>query len=126
MIVSEKRLAANRANAQKSTGPKTPQGKAYSSQNATTHGMLASIAVLRSENPEAFDAFVQVHVDRIHPVDDIESAICYQMAALTWRIRRATAVETHMMDLAMETHPTAPPPSTASPPPSRTSPTLPK
>ena len=108
MIVSEKRIAANRANAQKSTGPTTPQGKAYSSRNATTHGMLASITVLRNENPEAFDAFVQLHVDRIQPVDDIESAICYQMAALTWRTRRAAAVETHMIDLAMEMHPTAP------------------
>src|SRR5690349_6947398 len=108
MNVSEKRIAANRANAQKSTGPKTPQGKSNSSHNATTHGMLASIAVLRNENPESFDGFVQLHVDRFHPADEIESAILYQMAAATWRTRRMMAVETQMMNTAMDNHPTSP------------------
>ncbi len=35
--ISDRRLAANRANAQKSTGPKTDEGKQISSQNSTTH-----------------------------------------------------------------------------------------
>ncbi len=33
--ISEARLAANRANAQKSTGPRTPEGKQRSCMNAT-------------------------------------------------------------------------------------------
>ena len=35
-------LAANRANAQKSTGPRTPQGKAWVSFNAFKHGRYAA------------------------------------------------------------------------------------
>ncbi len=39
--VSEKKLAANRANAQHSTGPKTPEGKEKSKQNSRKHGFFA-------------------------------------------------------------------------------------
>jgi len=53
--VSEIQLAANRANAAHSTGPRTPSGKARSAQNARKHGFTAStFAVVRLEdlNPE--------------------------------------------------------------------------
>jgi hypothetical protein len=49
--VSPKRLAANRANAAKSTGPRTPEGKARSAQNARKHIFTAStFAVVRLED----------------------------------------------------------------------------
>jgi hypothetical protein len=49
--VSPKQLAANRANATLSTGPRTPQGKADSSQNARRHGFTATTsAVVRLED----------------------------------------------------------------------------
>ena len=40
--ISQKRLDANRRNAQKSTGPRTPEGKAKASANAAAHGLSAS------------------------------------------------------------------------------------
>ncbi len=48
-------IAANQANAQKSTGPKTPPGKAASSRNATKHGLSGSTtaALLASESGRA-------------------------------------------------------------------------
>ena len=49
--VSEKQLAANRANATQSTGPRTPEGKAHSAQNARKHGFAAAtFAVVRLED----------------------------------------------------------------------------
>ena len=48
---TEKQINANRQNAQKSTGPKTAEGKATSSKNAVKHGLFAEEAVIYGENP---------------------------------------------------------------------------
>ncbi len=51
---SQRKLTANRANSQKSTGPKSPQGKSRSSRNATTLGLYSSHNVLPCEDPALF------------------------------------------------------------------------
>src|SRR5205809_3638142 len=49
--ISEKQLAANRANAARSTGPRTPEGKARAAQNSRKHGFTPStFAVVRLED----------------------------------------------------------------------------
>ena len=57
-MATKARIAANRRNAKKSTGPKTPEGKAKSCMNALRHGLRAQKAVLPNENQEDFN---QVH-----------------------------------------------------------------
>lgn len=47
-------IAANRRKAQKSTGPKTPEGKQTVSQNAVRHGLLSTNVLLPGEDPEAY------------------------------------------------------------------------
>jgi hypothetical protein len=46
--ISERKLQANRANAQRSTGPRTTAGKAVSCRNALKHGILSSTIDLAS------------------------------------------------------------------------------
>jgi hypothetical protein len=47
----------NRINAQLSTGPRTPDGKARVASNALKHGLTGKRIVLRNENLEEFDDF---------------------------------------------------------------------
>jgi hypothetical protein len=55
MAVSEAKLAANRRNAQKSTGPRTPEGKDRSRLNALDHGCCAKTLILPGEEPEELE-----------------------------------------------------------------------
>ncbi|RUL86966.1 hypothetical protein TsocGM_15115, partial [Tautonia sociabilis] len=43
--ISQKRIEANRRNAQQSTGPRTDEGKARSRANGLRHGMAAEVLV---------------------------------------------------------------------------------
>src|SRR5207247_2221913 len=55
VMISQKKLEANRRNAQKSTGPKTEEGKAKSSQNGLTHGLTSrKCPILPGENEEEY------------------------------------------------------------------------
>src|SRR5438132_2636461 len=57
MPTSPEQLAANRANAQKSTGPRTPEGKSRSRLNTFRHGITAQIIVMPPEQMEAYMNF---------------------------------------------------------------------
>jgi hypothetical protein len=50
MPLSEKQLASNRANALKSKGPVTPQGKQNSSRSAIRHGILCNSVLIDGES----------------------------------------------------------------------------
>jgi hypothetical protein len=54
-MATERQIAANRRNAQKSTGPNTPQGKAASRFNATRHGFAGEHFALAAEDKQEFD-----------------------------------------------------------------------
>ena len=98
---SLRRVLASRANGKSSRGPVTPQGKQRSSQNATRHGLLSRYIVMRNESHESFEALLQQHLDLFQPADDVESSMVEEMASASWRMRRAWALETRMMDNAV-------------------------
>ena len=98
-MTSEKRLEANRRNALHSTGPKTPEGKARSSQNNLRHGLTGQIALLPHEDREAHDAFCNELIDCLKPETPMERDLAQSIAGDSWRLNRISAIETNMFAL---------------------------
>ena len=96
--ISKARLDANRRNAQKSTGPRTPAGKARSALNAVTHGLRAVRAVTFDEPAETFEAVVRQLNREWRPGSVVEVALVEQIAELLWRRRRVAAVEAELLE----------------------------
>jgi hypothetical protein len=78
--VSDRKVAANQSNAQKSTGPKTPEGKARVALNAIKHGAFAKadnvrreIMARRGEDPAEYEQLQQDLVDSCQPEDTLQA-----------------------------------------------------
>jgi hypothetical protein len=86
--------AASRRNGQQTRGPITPEGKATVSQNARTHGLLATkLACLPGEDAEALAALSTALVEALAPVGGLEVALVDRLICLVWRLRRVVAIE---------------------------------
>ena len=107
-MASDKQLIANRANAMRSTGPKTAAGKALSRMNAHKHGLTAETIVIGDEDPRAFDLLRAQLEEEHNPRPGIESELVERMAALMWRIRRVPVFEAALIELAARKAPTVP------------------
>jgi len=94
---SPKQLEANRRNARRSTGPRTPAGKALVKFNALRHGLLAKSVILpirsRSEKRSHFDALLAQLIDELKPVGILEDMLVEKIAVSYWRLRRALRAE---------------------------------
>ena len=106
--ISQKRLDANRRNAQKSTGPRTPEGKAKASANATTHGLssprgnpLAPGTLLHTEDPAAFQALLDEYVVTYQPQHRDEYDLLTEAVYAKWRQQRLWIAETHQLEIAI-------------------------
>src|SRR5579872_4502372 len=92
--ISEARHEANIANAQLSTGPKTPSGKAISALNARTHGLSSRDLVIEPEEQLDFDNLQDQHMLELKPDNAIELTLFHQIVAATWNLRRIRQLET--------------------------------
>ena len=95
---SESKIEANRLNAQKSTGPRTPQGKAKVSQNAVTHGLTSKRPVLDIEDTEEFRQFSTELLNCLAPADPLEFFFAQRATCLAWRVQRAQSYETLILN----------------------------
>jgi hypothetical protein len=90
MVISKRQLAANRANAKKSTGPRSKESKEKVAQNATKHGLSgAHFQVLSCEDQKEYDALFERFIEAEKPVDDVERELVVKMARHTWLSDRA-------------------------------------
>src|SRR5689334_20567763 len=87
------RLEANRANAKRSTGPKTAAGKSRSKLNALKHGLSAERVVIGDEDPREFEALRAALQRDWQPDTALESELVNQLAGILWRLRRVSAIE---------------------------------
>lgn len=100
--MTEKKTAANKRNALKSTGPRTSEGKKRASMNALKHGLRAvSLAVPFLENPEDWRVHHELVVRDLAPVGYLETIFAERIAALLWRLGRVVRYETEVVSLAM-------------------------
>jgi hypothetical protein len=95
---SEKRAAANRQNARRSTGPRTAEGKRAVRFNALKHGLLAAEVIIRTgdgaENEAVFRRLVDRLGQELDPQGLREELAVEEIAMLLWRQRRAVRAET--------------------------------
>src|SRR5438067_1210728 len=86
-------IEANRSNASKSTGPKTPEGKAAVRLNSLRHGLRARTVVLPGENPEEFQELCDDLEAEWKPKSRSEQFYVEQMAISQWKLTRMEMAE---------------------------------
>ena len=95
-MATQKQIDANRRNALRSTGPKTPAGKTISSRNALRHGLRARAALLPGEDKHAFERLFKAFRAEHRPAGRLQEVLVEQMAVAYWKLARLTRIESHV------------------------------
>ena len=95
---TEVQILANQRNAQKSTGPRTPEGKAAASQNSAKHGLSASHDVISSESQADFDLHRDCILAELAPSSPMESTLVERIVSLSWRLKRTCRIQNQVID----------------------------
>ncbi len=90
---SEKQIAANQANAQKSTGPTSPEGKARARMNGMRHNLTGQAFLMTEEDRLAYDAFSKPYIETLQPANPIETQLAQVIAQENHRLNRIHAIE---------------------------------
>jgi hypothetical protein len=105
-MTSLRQIESNRRNAQKSTGPKSDDGKARASRSAIRHGLTAETVIKLLEDPDDYRAFELAVTADYDAETAVERELVLRLASLLWRLRRATAIETGLLEMQhMAPHP---------------------
>ncbi|WP_165073850.1 hypothetical protein [Paludisphaera rhizosphaerae] len=99
MPATEAQIRANRANAQKSTGPRTEAGKAQSRLNALKHGVRSRTTplVLPQEDPAELEARIRDWMEDCQPTNAVEQELVVRAARASWALDRAERFETALL-----------------------------
>jgi hypothetical protein len=98
-------ITANRANAQKSTGPRSSEGKSASRLNALKHGLDAQSLIIPGEDPAAYDALAEDYRAEFHPNTPSETFHVDTMIRADWQKRRLQPLETELYKTIMAEDP---------------------
>jgi hypothetical protein len=102
-MTTDRQIAANRQNAQHSTGPRTPEGKAAASRNNTRHGLKAASPVIpKLESPEDWEQHRQTTAAGLNPGNALEEALAERIALILWRLDRIVRYEREVTAVAQD------------------------
>src|SRR5437899_1816255 len=99
---TQAQLNANRLNAQKSTGPITPEGKAASSLIAHKSGIDSWSYIIPGEDPAELEALTAAFVVHFHPADPIQLSLVDTLIAAEWTQRRLRRIEAQLWNYQVE------------------------
>jgi hypothetical protein len=98
-MATQKQVLANQQNAQKSSGPRTPGGKAVSSMNARKTGIFAKHLLLPDDNTGEFRRLrADLHAEWC-PVGSSENSLVERLVALFWRQQRIYRAESGLFTM---------------------------
>ena len=90
---SDAQIHSNQVNAQLSTGPKTPEGKAKSSLNAVKTGLTGRTVLLPGDDAIAYRSHIQRFFDQHKPATEAEETLIQSVADTEWRLLRIPSLE---------------------------------
>ena len=91
-----KQIAANRANAERSTGPRTRAGKARSRLNSWKHGLTAEEILALDEDRSKLEALRAELWKQFQPEEGVDSVLVDLLVGYAWRLRRASVIEANL------------------------------
>jgi hypothetical protein len=102
---SQARIAANRRNSLRSTGPRTEAGKNASRLNGLTHGLTASTLILPSEKAADFERRMDEVCKVLLPRNEVERMLVFSTVRASWLLGRADRVQTARIAAIIESAP---------------------
>ncbi|HXI42090.1 MAG TPA: hypothetical protein VNH18_00995 [Bryobacteraceae bacterium] len=99
---TEAQISANRLNAQKSTGPKSPEGKARSSLNALKSGIDAWSHIIPGEDPAELEALTAAYLHHYQPSGPAELSLVDTLISTEWIQRRLRRIEAQLWNYQVE------------------------
>jgi hypothetical protein len=100
-MTSKAQVLANQQNAQKSTGPKSLDGKQKVGSNRITHGILSTKLLLAGESSQDYQSLLNDLQAQLRPVGVLELTLVEKVAVILWRQRRLVGAETAVIELEM-------------------------
>jgi hypothetical protein len=97
-MATEAQTAANRRNAESSTGPRTEEGKSRSSRNAVTFGIYSAADFVLPEDNGLYHRFCENFQKELSPKGPIEQTLAAEIVHAAWRLRRCAVIESNLVD----------------------------
>ncbi len=104
-MTPERRAEINRANALKSTGPKTAGGKARASMNARKHGMRSKRESIFSDTSYRYEERLRKWMAHFDAQDDVQEYLVATNVSLSFDIERAGRADAANFERAVEQSP---------------------